>query len=163
MFAIIFLFITLVFFNCSNPRHIKYIDLLSEYTTVSTVPTPFILYHDPVRFSLSGVFIHNASVPSSLLRLVVPPEYITWLLFDYVIHSFGSQLTSWPGGIVKHYMLEISIFYYCVTPYMLSDTFIRFTTLFYFYYLLRQLHHSHANIFTLNSRIEPCTYRVLFF
>ena len=43
-----------VFLNCSNPRQVKYTYLLLEYTTISIVITPFVLYHTPVRFSLSG-------------------------------------------------------------------------------------------------------------
>ena len=42
-----------VFLNCSNPRHVKHEDILPERTIVSNVPTPLVLYHTPVRFSLS--------------------------------------------------------------------------------------------------------------
>ena len=92
-----------VFLNCLNLRHVKYEDLLPEGMTVPTVPTPLILCRTPVRFSLSCSSIHSAPTPSSLPRLVLPPEDILWLSFDSVIHRFDTQLVSWPGGIVNLY------------------------------------------------------------
>ena len=78
-----------VFLHCSNPRQVYNTDFLLEHTTISTVLTPLILYHSPVRISLSIVYIHHASVPSSPPSIVVPPDDITWLSFDSVIYSFG--------------------------------------------------------------------------
>ena len=79
-----------VFFNCSNPRHIQNADILPEHTTVPTVPTPLILYHTSIRFSLSYSSIFSKSALSSFSRVVVPPKYITWLSFDSVLNPFGS-------------------------------------------------------------------------
>ena len=80
-----------VFLIFSNPPHVKHIDILTEH---STILTPFVIYHTPVRFSLSCSSIHSESTSSSLPRFVVPRKSITWLSFDSVIHSFGSQLES---------------------------------------------------------------------
>ena len=92
-----------VFLNCSNLRHVKYEDLLPEGTTAPTVPTPLVLCRTPIRFSLSCSSIHSVPTPSSLPRLVLRPEDIPWLSFDSVIHTFDTQLVSWPGGIVNLY------------------------------------------------------------
>ena len=105
-------------------------DILPEYTTVFTIPTPLVIYQTHIRFSLSCSSIHNTHIPSSLLQLVVPSEDITLLSFDSIIHSFGSQLESWSGGIVKYYMLETSILHYRVICYIPSSSLIRFTTFF---------------------------------
>ena len=53
-----------VFLNCSNPHNVKHVDMLPKYTTVSTVPSPLVLYHIIVYYYLLSSSIHNASVPS---------------------------------------------------------------------------------------------------
>ena len=77
------------------------------------------VYHSPVRFSLSIFPIHHASVPSFLPNIVVPPEDITWLLFDSVIPTSGSWLESWSSGIVNYYMLVTSKLHYRFLSYQL--------------------------------------------
>ena len=76
--------------HCSNFRHIYDTDLLPEHTTVSTVPTPLVLYHSAVCFSLSISSINHASVPFSLPSIVISPGHITLLSFDSIIYSFDS-------------------------------------------------------------------------
>ena len=81
-----------VFYSCSNPRHVSVADTSSARKTVSTIPTPSILYHYPIRFSselpASPSAIHDSPLPS----ISVPPDTIIWLSFDSVLHSFGSRL-----------------------------------------------------------------------
>ena len=104
----------------NNPRNIYDTDLLSNHITMSTGPTLLVLYHISFRFSLSILSNYHASVPSSLLSIVVPPEDIVWLLFDSVTHYFGSQLESYSGGIFTQYILGISMIYYRVASYLPS-------------------------------------------
>ena len=39
-----------VFFNYSNSRHVRNVDLIPEHTTVPTVPIPLVLFHIPIHF-----------------------------------------------------------------------------------------------------------------
>ena len=121
-----------ILLNCLNPRHVRHADLLPEHTSVPTIPTLLVLYHTPVRFSLSYSSIYSVPIHSSLSRIIVPSKDIIWIFLDSVINSFGSQLSSFPSGIVNHYILEMSILNYRVTPYIPSGSCVRFTTLSHF-------------------------------
>ena len=149
------------FWNCSNPHHVKYVDILPGHTTISIVPASLVLYHTLARFLLC-FSIHNTSVSSSLSRVFVSPKDITWLLFNSVIHSFRSQLASWTDDIFKYYILETITLHYRVNFYISSGSFGRFTILSHFYHLLRRLHHSCTIISTFISVLKPCAYRVPF-
>ena len=125
--------------------------------------TPFVLYHTHVIFSLSCPSIYSTSHPSSFLRHVLSPEGITRISFGSVIYILGSQLASWPGGIVNHYILKTSILHYRVASYIPSSSPVWFTTLFNFNHHLHRLHHSRTTICTLISRMKACTYHVTCF
>ena len=152
-----------VFLIFSNPRHVKYVDLLPDYTTVTTILTTLVQFHISVRFSLSCSSVHSVSTSSSLLRIVFPLADIIQLSFESVIHAFGSQLASLPGSIVNHYILETSILNYRVASNVPSGSRLRFTTLSYFYHHLYRLHQSRTTLSTLISPIKPCVYRVTCF
>ena len=40
-----------VFSQCSNPRHISKHNVSTAIETISTIPTPSVLYHYPIRFA----------------------------------------------------------------------------------------------------------------
>ena len=83
-----------VFSSCSNPRHVSVADTSSACTTVSTISTPSVLYHCPIRFSSElppqPLTLHDSPLPS----ISVPLDTITLLSFDSVLYSFGSWLQS---------------------------------------------------------------------
>ena len=56
--------------------------------------------HYPIRFISNLLFLPTPLNNSPIPGLAAPPNNIIWLYFDSVIHSFGFQLTSWPGSIV---------------------------------------------------------------
>ena len=111
-------------------------------------------------FSLSISSKYHALVSPYLSNIVVPPEDLTLLSFISVIQYFGSQLESWPNGIINHYILETDMLHYPITIYLPSRFTVQFTTLSHFYYHIHRLHHYRNNISTLSSRIKPCAYRV---
>ena len=86
-----------------------------------------------------------------------------WLSFDSIINSFGSQLVSWIGGIINHYILETSILHYRIATYIPSDSCVLFTTLSNFHRHLHRINHSRNEIFALTLRIKPCAYCVTCF
>ena len=59
-----------VLFNCSSPRHVRNTDLLPEHTTVPTVPTPLIIYHNPIRF-LYHILLFLANQPLPFFRVLL--------------------------------------------------------------------------------------------
>ena len=130
---------------------------------ISTLLTPLDLYYTPVRYSLSSSSIHHAIVSYFFPSLVVPPGDISRLSFDSVIDSLGSQLASWIGDVVNHYLLETSIQYCRVAPYLPARSSIPFTTLSNFYHNLNRLRYSRTDISTLTFRIKICAYRVSYF
>ena len=132
-----------VFLNFPNLLHVKHINLLLEHTTVFTIPIPLVLYHIP--------------------HLVVPPEAITCLLYDSVIHSFCSWLVSWSGGIVKQYILETIKLYYRVASYIPCGSLVRLANLSHFYHLIHRIYYSRTTISVLISHIKPCAYHVTCF
>ena len=83
-----------VFSQCSNPRHVSQHDVSRAIKTVSTIPTPFVLYHCPIRFSSFLQSTPTQTHISFLIGIVVPPNDVVWLLFDSVVHSLGSHLLS---------------------------------------------------------------------
>ena len=95
-----------VFSSFPNPRHVSVANTSSAHNTVSTISTPSALYHYPVRFSTELPSSPPTLQDSPLPIISVPSDEITWLSFDSVLYSFGSKLQSWPGRVVKHYMLE---------------------------------------------------------
>ena len=62
-----------VFSRCSNPRHLSQHDVLSDTDTVSTVPTPSVLYRYPIRFASHLNSLLTEPHPPALSGLVVPP------------------------------------------------------------------------------------------
>ena len=81
-----------VFTSCSNPRHVSVADNSFTRTPISTIPTPSVLYHYPVRFS-SELPSSPPTLHDSLLQNIsVSLDTIAWLSFDSVLHSFGSRL-----------------------------------------------------------------------
>ena len=83
-----------VFSQCSNPRHVSKHDVSTAIDTVSTIPTPSVLYHYPIRFSSPLHSTPTQAHISSLTGIVVPPNDVVWLSFDSVVHSLGSHLLS---------------------------------------------------------------------
>ena len=60
--------------RCSNPRRVSQHDVSPAIETVSTIPTPSVLYHYPIRFSSNLESIPTTSPPSSLSGIIVPPN-----------------------------------------------------------------------------------------
>ena len=83
-------------------------------------------------FSLSISSKYHALVLSYLSNIVVPPEDLTLLSFNSVTHYFGSQLESWPNGIVNHYILETDMLHYPITIHLPSRFTVQFKTLSHF-------------------------------
>ena len=113
------LLITSMFSQCSNPRHVSHHDFISDAITVSTVPTPSVLYHYIVRFSSNLQSLLTITSRPSLSGLVVPPTNEVWLSFDSVVNSFGSHLLSWPGSNVTHFMLETSTLHFRIATFFI--------------------------------------------
>ena len=102
-----------VFLSCSNPSQVHDAGLLQKHATISTIPTPLVLYHTPIRFYLLISSNNHALVPSSFPCIIFSPEDIIWLSFNSVTRSFVPQLESFPDGIVTHYILYfISSYFY---------------------------------------------------
>ena len=80
--------------SCSNPRHVSVADTSSARTSISTIPTPSVLYQYPVRFSSELPSPPRILHDSPLASISVPPDTITWLSFDSVLYSFVSWLQS---------------------------------------------------------------------
>ena len=152
-----FTYIFDVFSLCSNLRHVSQHDASLAIETVSTIPIPSVLYYYPIRFSSNLRSLPTTSNLSSLLGIVVLLNDIVWLSFNSVVRSFGSQLLSWPGSIVLHYMLETSALYFRIESYLYFHSSIHFTTLKHF------VHHCSPLKFILAPRLRLCTYRVLRF
>ena len=107
--------IPLIFSTCSNPRHVSHRDIFSAHDTISTSPTPSVLYHYYIRFSSNLPSLPSPSNPPPFPVLQFHP--IISFSFDSVVHSFGSQLILWSGSIVQHCMLETSDFYFYIVSF----------------------------------------------
>ena len=150
-----------VFLTCYNPRHVSYIDISPSHDNLCTLPPPSVLHHYFIRFSFNLLSLSPPLNDSPFPGLVVPPNNIIWLSFDSVIHSFGSQLTSRPGCIVQHYMLEASDLHFRVASYFHSRSSTYFTTLQHLFHHLHRLHHCSPLRSVLAPRIKPCAYHTL--
>ena len=132
-----------VFLSCFNPHHISSADTTSSHNTVSTLPTPSVIYHSPIRFSSALSISPLVLLDSPLPSILVPPDNITWLYFDSILHSFRSQLQPWPYGIVKHCMLETDPLHFRIATYFHSNSYLHFTTFTHLFHHLHRLHRLH--------------------
>ena len=117
------------FSTCSNPLHLSHISLSPAHDTVSTLSASSVIHHYPIHFSSNLSSLPFPSNASPLPGLEVPPNNIIWLSFYSIIHSFGSQWTSWSGNIIQYYMLETSDLYFRIASYFHSSSSIYFTTM----------------------------------
>ena len=155
-----------VFSSCFNPRHISSANATSSHNTISTLPTPSIFYHYPIRFSSALPISPLVLLDSPLPSISVPPDNITWLYFDSIHHSFRSYLQPWPDGIVKHCMLETDPLHFRIATYFHSNSYLHFTTfphLFHHLHRLHRLHHRNPLSSALDFRIKPSNHRSISF
>ena len=151
-----------IFPTYSNLRHISHKDISPAFDTVSTITTPSVLHYYPIHFSSNLKSLPTTSNISPLPGFEVPPNNIISLSFDFIIHSFASELISWYGSIVQYYMLEKIL---CIFALRLIYIFIPLFTLLpaTCFYRLHGLHHCSPLKSVLAPRLKPCTYRVLRF
>ena len=152
-----------VFSRCSNPRHVSLQDILPDKETVSTVPTPSVLYHYPIRFASHSNSLSTEPHPPSLSGLVVPPTNEVWFSLDSVVHSFGSFLSPWAGSNVKHYMFETSPLNFRIATTFHSSSTIQFTTLPHIFHHFHRFHHCRPLHSALLPRRKSSNYRTIQF
>ena len=112
-----------------NPHHVSQHDVISNTDTVSTVPTPSVLYHYPNRSASHLSALLTELHPPSLSGLVVSPTNEVWLSFDFIVHYFVLFNTFGLGSNVTHFMLETSPLHFRIATTFHSSPTIRFTTL----------------------------------